>query len=67
MSFEHLAYTWQGDDVALSYLDAAQLALPCEGRRAALAHYAFECGCARCAAEEATATDSGQPQQQLVV
>ena len=51
----------------LSYLDAAQLALPCEGRRAALAHYAFECGCARCAAEEATATDSGQPQQQLVV
>ena len=42
----------QGEQVQVSYLDAAVLGQPARTRRAALEHYLFDCACARCVAED---------------
>jgi hypothetical protein len=41
-----------GEQVFLSYIGDAALALPLEERRQQLAQYLFRCGCSRCRAEE---------------
>ena len=42
----------KGEQVLVSYIDTTELSMGLARRRACLAHYLFECACARCCAED---------------